>query len=129
MDRPVPTGVYIGLVATGLFAAGAGVTGVLAMQKKGDYDDANDGTDPANAQDLQDSGKRLNLIADVLLGGAVVAGAVTAILFLNRPEVPAEKEAGQSKGRSGRRAATGVRMELVPALGQKSGGLVFSGAF
>jgi hypothetical protein len=128
MERPVPAGVYVGLVATGLFAAGAGVTGVLAMQKKSDYDDANDGTDPANAQDLQDSGKRLNLIADVLLGGAVVAGAVTAILFLNRPEVPAEKEAGQRP--SGRRAATtGVRMELVPALGQKSGGVVLSGAF
>ncbi|MBX3128864.1 MAG: hypothetical protein KF718_19260 [Polyangiaceae bacterium] len=91
-QRPVPTTVWIGLAATGAFAVGATVTGLMASGKRSDFDAKNNGTDPAGAERLRDDGKRLNLITDVLLGGAVVAGAVTAVLYLNRPEVPAERE-------------------------------------
>jgi hypothetical protein len=92
MERPIPGVVWVGVAATGVLLAGAAVTGIIASGKRSDYDDKNDGSDPAGAEDLRNDGKQLNLITDVLLGGAVVAGAVTAVLFFNRPEVPAEKE-------------------------------------
>ena len=114
MERPIPTGVFIGLAATGALAVGAGVTGFLALGKKSDFDDANDGTDPDGAQEIADSGKTLNLITDVLIGGAVVAGAVTAVLYLNRPEVPADAE---------------TALRVAPAIGPSGGGLSVSGAF
>jgi hypothetical protein len=106
MERPVPTSVYIGAAATGLFAIGATVTGVMALGKKGEFEDKNDGLHP-EAGDLRDEGQQLNLIADILIGGAVVAGAVTTILFVGRPEVPA----GQA-----------ARLELEPSIGPRGGG-------
>ena len=48
-ERPTPTGVYIGLAATGVFAVGAGVVGALALGKKCEFDDANNGGDVSNA--------------------------------------------------------------------------------
>jgi hypothetical protein len=114
MERPVPVGVYIGLAATGAFAIGAGVTGVLATRKKGDFEDMNNGTDPAGAETLKEDGQRLNLIADVLLGGAVVAGGVTAVLFFTRPEVPAERD---------------TALRFTPAFGPRAGGMTVSGVF
>lgn len=83
--RPIPVSVYIGLAATGALAAGGTVTGILATSKKQDFDDANDGTNPARAKDLRDSGQTLNVVTDVLLGGAVVAAGVTAVLYFTRP--------------------------------------------
>ncbi len=113
MERPVPTAVFIGLAATGVLAVGAGVTGVMATGKKSDFDEANDGLDPDGAQEIADSGKTLNLVTDILLGGAVVAGAVTAVLYLNRPEVPAQRDA----------------LRVSPTVGQRGGGLFLSGRF
>jgi len=83
--RPIPTGVYIGLAATGALAIGATVTGIMASSKHGDFEDANDGSDPARAEDLRDSGKTLNVVTDVLFGGAIVAAGVTTVLYLTRP--------------------------------------------
>lgn len=114
MTRPVPTGVYIGLAATGVFAVGTAVTGVLALKKKSDFNKANDGTDPAAATSLRNSGKTMNLVTDVLLGGAVISAGVTAVLYLDRPQVPAEKD-------------TAIR--LSPALGPDGGGVSVSGRF
>jgi hypothetical protein len=85
-DRPTPTGVYVGLVATGAFAVGAGVVGVMALGKNSEFDDANDGTSPANAKDLSDSTKTLNLVTDVLIGAAVVSAGITTYLYLSRPK-------------------------------------------
>jgi hypothetical protein len=112
--RPIPTVVYIGVAATGALAIGAGVVGVLALGKKSEFDDANDGTDPNGAKDIKESGEQLNLIADVLAGGAVVAGVVTAVLFLSRPEVPVEHDTG---------------LVLTPVVGKNIGGLSLSAAF
>jgi hypothetical protein len=112
--RPVPTSVYIGLAATGAFAIGFGVTGLLAKGKHGDFEDLNDGSNAAAAQDAKDSGEQLNLIADICLGGAVVAGALTAVLFATRPEKPADQ------GRS---------LRVQPLVGSRAGGLALSGAF
>jgi hypothetical protein len=115
MERPVPTAVFIGLAATGVFAIGAGVTGIMATSKKSDFEDANDGTDPAKADDLRKSGQTLNLVTDILLGGAVVAGGVTAVLYFSRPEVPAQRDAG--------------RFRVTPLVGPNGAALSFAGQF
>jgi hypothetical protein len=90
-SRPVPTGVYIGAAATGLLTAGAVVTGVLALSKHSDFEKANDGSDPAKAGDLRDSGKTLNLVTDICIGGAVAGAVITSILYFGRPTVESAK--------------------------------------
>jgi hypothetical protein len=111
--RPVPTGVYIGVAATGAFAIGAAITGIMATGKKSDFDKANDGTDPSAAEDAKKSGQSLNLITDVLLAGTVVAGGVTAYLFFSRPE----------------ETAASNRLRIAPSVGSNGGGLVAVGRF
>ena len=113
--RPVPTGVIIGGVATGALAIGAGVVGFMAMGKKSDFDAKNDGLHTDDAKSLSDSGKTLNLVTDILIGGAVVAGVVTTVLYLGRPEVPA---GGAQAG-----------LQLAPSFGRKSAGLWALGRF
>ncbi len=113
-DRPTPTGVYVGLVATGAFAVGAGVVGAMALGKKGDFDDANNGRDTGNAKDLSDTTKTLNLVTDVLLGAAVVSAGVTTYLYLSRPKVEAP-------------ASGWIRIQ--PQVGLQSSSLQLTGAF
>ena len=105
-----PTGVYIGLVATGVFAAGGAVTGVLALGKHKEFEDKNDGSDPAAAQDLQDSGKTLNLVTDILFGAAVVSAGVTAVIYFT------------SSGSSKPDKSAGLR--LTPVVGPRGAALV-----
>ncbi len=88
MERPVPASVWAMLGVTGALAIGAGVTGGLALANKSDFDEANTGSDPENAESLRDTGQALNITTDVLIGAAVASGAVTLILFFTRPEVP-----------------------------------------
>ncbi len=85
-ERPTPTSVYVGLAATGVLTAGAVVTGVLALGKKGDFDDANQ-AHSEDAADLRDQTQTMNLVTDVLIGGAVVGAAVTSYLYFTRPVV------------------------------------------
>ena len=114
MVRPVSTAVWISLAATGALAVGTVAAGVLALSNKGTYDDANDGTDPATAKAIRETGLTLNLTTDILLGATVAAGALTAILYLARPSVPLD----------------GLTMVAVtPYAGVSSGGLTFTGAF
>jgi hypothetical protein len=87
--RPMPTGVYVGLATTGLFAVGAGVMGALALGKKSEFDDANKGDNASNAEDLHDTVKSFNLVTDVLIGAAVVSAGVTTYLYFSRPKVDA----------------------------------------
>lgn len=115
MERPTPTSVYIGLAATGVFAVGGAVTGVMALGKKSDFDDLNDGSDPKAAQDAYDSTKTLNLVTDVLIAGAVVSAAVTTYLYLGRPEAPATQD--QAKFR------------VQPLVGRDAALLSMSGSF
>jgi len=83
--RPVPTGVYIGFAAAGVLTAGGAITGLMALNKKKDFDAKNDGTNPAAAQDLADQGKTLNLVTDLLFGGALVSAGVATVLLVSRP--------------------------------------------
>jgi hypothetical protein len=88
-ERPIPTSVWIAGGATVLLAAGAGVSGLLYVDKKGKYDDLNG--DPASTVKARDDAKdEANTwgIANGVLTIATVAGAATTIyLYVTRPEV------------------------------------------
>jgi hypothetical protein len=119
VKRPVPAGVFVGLAATGAFAIGGGVVAVLASGKRSDYNTANANiktkADQDNAKTLRDSGRKLNLIADGLFAGAVVAAGVTTVLYFTRPT----KE----------EPATATSWHLSPAVASNGGGLFLSGSF
>jgi hypothetical protein len=116
--RPVPVGVFVGIAVTGALAVGGGVVAVLASGKRTDYNTANANiqtqADQDSAASLKKSGQNLNLVADSLFAGAVVAAGVTAVLFFTRPthEAPA--------------AAT---WHLSPAVASNGGGLFLSATF
>jgi hypothetical protein len=116
-SRPVPTSVYVGLAATGALAAGGAVVAILAKGKHSDFESVNSSlqtpADQAEARDLRDSGKTLNLVADALFGGAIVAGGITAVLYFTRPT------------QSDRAGA--VRID--PLVARNGGGLFMSGSF
>ena len=112
--RPTPTGVYVGLAATGAFAVGAGVVGVLALGKKSDFDKVNDGADPSHAKDLEGNVKTLNLVTDVLIGAAVVSAGVVTYLYVSRPS---------------KETPPAAFLRLRPQAGMNSGSLQLEGAF
>jgi hypothetical protein len=105
-----PVGVYIGLAATGLFVAGGAVTGILAMGKNSDYDEANDGSDPAAAEDLKKSGETLNLVADICFGAAVVSAGITAVIYFTSSGSSSKPE--QSAG-----------LKVTPVVGPRGAGV------
>lgn len=87
--RPVPTGVYIGLAATGALAIGGSITGLLAMGKQSDFKTQNDGLHVDQANDLRSQGTTLNLVTDLLFGGALVAAGITSVVYFSRPSATA----------------------------------------
>lgn len=117
-NRPVPAGVFVGVAATGALAVGGVVVGVLASGKRSDYNTANANihsqADQDHAKSLRDSGQTLNLVADGLFAGAVVAAGVTAVLFFTRPthEAPAA-----------------TALHVSPVVASNGGGLFLSGTF
>lgn len=111
--RPVPPSVYIGLATTGVFAAGAALTGLLAVSKGAEYEAANDGTNPGRAEDLRSGTQTMNLATDVLMGAAVVSAGITAYLYFTRPTLTT---------RSG-------RVEWTPVLAPGTGMMSLSGSF
>ncbi|NUP04756.1 MAG: hypothetical protein HOW73_01715 [Polyangiaceae bacterium] len=96
VDRPVPVSVWAMLGVTGALAVGAGVVGALAVVNKSDYDETNNGSDPAASQDLRDKGVAMNITTDVLIGASAASAVVTLVLFLTRPEVEVENKSGVS---------------------------------
>jgi hypothetical protein len=115
-DQPkrTPAGVYVGLAATGVFTVGAAVTGVLALGKHSDFEDANKGADPAAAEDLRSSGQTLNLVTDILIGAAVVSAGVTAVLYFTSK--PGSSEAGADAKLRGPRDRAQAGFSLRPVL-------------
>lgn len=87
--RPVPVGVWIGAGVTGALVGGAIGTGIVALGKNSKYEDANAAGDQ-DRDDLRGQVKTFNLVTDVLIGGAVVGGIVTTVLYVTRPSVPKE---------------------------------------
>jgi hypothetical protein len=118
-SRPVPTSVWIGVAAAGAFTAATVVTGVLAMGKHNDFETANSGQNPQNAQSIKSSGQTMNLVSDICLGGAVVAAGVTAVLYLARPTVTSESAHAQNER----------TLVVSPEIGRSSAGLGLKGSF
>jgi hypothetical protein len=117
-SRPITGVVWAGVAVTGALTVATVVTGALALSKHSDYVSANTGADPSKAQSIRDTGETLNRITDVCLAGAVVAAAVTTILFVGRPtlESPAPAQMGK-------------RFDVVPTVGTGGGGLAILGRF
>ncbi len=112
-DRPVPISVWIGGGTTLALAAGATVTGVLSLGAKNTYDEANGSPSPDDdLEAMQSKVKTLNLVTDVLIGSAVVAGAVTTILYFTRPSSSPESA-----------------LRLEPIVGPKIAALSLTGQF
>jgi hypothetical protein len=88
-EQPPPSRgpVWIGWTATGAFAVGAAVTGVLALGAQKDLTRLRD--DPnATRQSLDDTKSKaqtLGIVTDVLIGAAVVSGAVSLYFTLKKP--------------------------------------------
>jgi hypothetical protein len=113
--RPVQTGVYVGVAATGVLAVAAGVTGVLTLSKQSSYNSKNDGSDPDGAKSIKDSGQTLGLMSDIFTAGAAVAAGITAYLYFSRPEAPA--------------TAQNSHFLLSPAVARDGAALNLSGRF
>jgi len=114
--KSTPTLVYVGAVATGVFAIGATVTGIIASGKKSDYDEKNKpGGDPAQLKDLRDSGKTFALITDIGIGAAVLSAVGTAIVYFTAP--------------SNETKTPVARVNIQPTVGVEQAGLSFSGQF
>ncbi len=62
------------------------MTGILALGTASSYDDANRGRTPERADELRSRGQAFNVTTDVLLGTTIIAAAVTAYLYVTRPE-------------------------------------------
>lgn len=88
-ERPVPTGVWVAGGATLLLAVGAGVSGLLYVDKKGKYDDLNgDPSSSVKARDnAKDEAKVWGIANGVLTIAAVAGAAATGYLYFTRPEV------------------------------------------
>lgn len=86
--RRIPTGVYIGLAATGVFAGTATATGLIAMKKSKDLDKI---TDQAAAEDAKGPVKTWALVTDIAIGAAVVSAGATAYLYFTAPKASQEK--------------------------------------
>jgi hypothetical protein len=92
--RRTPTGVYIGLAATGVFAAAATTTGIIALKKSKDLDKI---TDASEAEDAKGPVKTWALVTDIGIGAAVVSAGVTAYLYFTAPKGTAEKQAASER--------------------------------
>ncbi|HEY6561598.1 MAG TPA: hypothetical protein VI072_30215, partial [Polyangiaceae bacterium] len=92
-ERPLTAPIYLAAGATLALAAGSAVTGVVYLQRKSDFDDANANMDrdvsKAEVEDLRDRAQSMALVSTALTAAAVVGAGITAGLYFSRPEQPA----------------------------------------
>jgi hypothetical protein len=86
--RPAPRWpLYVAVGATAALAAGATVTGIIALGHASDFKDAN--RNPSftqqERQSLRDNASTMGTVSTVLAAGAVAAGAASLYLFFTRP--------------------------------------------
>lgn len=108
------TNVYIGLAATGAFAAAAAVTGVLALQKDSKF---NETLDPEEEKRLEDSGKPLALVTDISIGAAILSAGITAYLYFSGAKAVVPTQTGKSLP------------TISPIAGRTGAGLAVVGSF
>jgi tetratricopeptide (TPR) repeat protein len=86
-------------VATGALAVGAGVVGYVASRDARDYDDAlKRRTSRDELDSLSRQATREAIVTDVLLGAAVVTGAVTVVLLLSGGHKSEESHRAHASG-------------------------------
>lgn len=90
-EHHTPLGVYIGLAATGVFTAAATTTGVLALGRQEDFDDA---TTVGERSDARDSGKTLSLVTDIGIGAAVISAGITTYLYFSSKSMRKTEKVG-----------------------------------
>jgi hypothetical protein len=116
--KNVPSLVYVGAAATGVFAIGATVLGILEHGKKSDYDKLNAaGKNPQKAEDMRSTVKSYALYTDIAIGAAVLSAGATAILYFTSPSSKTETQ------------ATASRLRLEPNVGPTQAGMSLSGQF
>jgi hypothetical protein len=108
---------YIGIGTAGGLALIATVTGISALGKHSTFEDEN--ASPAERQDAKDSGKRLALVTDLCIAGAVVAGGFTVYWYF------AKYRPGQRNARREQAAKANV----LPWVKPDAGGLALAGSF
>ncbi|MCA9623118.1 MAG: hypothetical protein KC731_29065 [Myxococcales bacterium] len=81
-DESFPIPLVVAASITGAAGLAALVTGPLALERKSAFEEANDGSDPAAAEAIRATGRRLNVATDVLLGVTVAGAAVTTVLLV-----------------------------------------------
>jgi hypothetical protein len=116
--KSIPTLVYVGAAATGVFAIGATVTGIVANSKKSDFDEANTGENPSKAKDLRNSGKTFSLITDIGIGAAALSAIGTAIVYFTTSSTT-KTEVNSST----------AKLNVSPAFSTTVAGLNVSGQF
>lgn len=81
---------FVSWSVTGALAAGAVVSGVLALKASSDLESERNrfGTTAASLADAADRSKTLALVTDALIGAALVAGGISLYLQLTAPEGP-----------------------------------------
>lgn len=123
-QAPSKTGVVIGASLTVGLLAGATATGLISLSKHGTFTDP--ATAPADREAVQDSGKRMALVTDGLIVGAVLTGAYTAYrYFLVYSPARAKYDARLRPSSS----ASTSSFWLVPYAAAAGGGLAAGGRF
>lgn len=119
---PSKTVVLVGTALTVAMAAGATVSGLLALSKHGELDTASDRDDQL---ELASAGRTLALVADGLTIGAVLIGTYTLYRYLGvyRPERAVYEE----QRVTGSRAPDAIW--VAPYAGVDGGGLAVGGCF
>jgi hypothetical protein len=95
--RQTPKLVYVGAIATGVFAIGATVTGLIASSKKTDFEKANTGSNPQKAEDLRESGKTFALMTDIGIGASVLSAIGTAVVYFTAPSVESDSKLSRAR--------------------------------
>ena len=106
--------VWVGWTITGALAIGAGVTGVLALKSASTLKSEREGAGASRSMldDQQSKTKRMALVTDVLVGGALVAACISIYFTLKKS--PSEHTSA---------SPTGVQLGVGP------GSVVLAGAF
>jgi hypothetical protein len=101
-------------VATGVFAVGSVVTGILYSGKRNDFNDANAANDPARF-DKRDEAQTMGTINAVLLGGTAVSAGFLVYFLV-------------SGGRHESPPPSAARLRLTPVVSPQVAGLVLGGS-
>jgi hypothetical protein len=89
-ERPLTVPIYVAGGATLALAAASIATGVVYLQRKSDFDDANAGDTASTreVQDLRDRAQSMALVSTAFTAAAIVGAGITAGLYFARPEQP-----------------------------------------